>query len=264
MIRGAALGAAAAAATFMWSQQQHIAYAISSSRIEYELEPLRRKFDELRERWKRDEDGWRKMPARAWPPFQPKENKINMLRDILKECKDQTPYSDSCTVYEFDLATSLLFNNIDAKEALRTYSSLAKRGHSQAMVAAGVMLTGGLGIDRDEALGMRYLDDAVRAGDPQGLYEIGTLLYTGDILEENESAAFEYFERAASQGHTCAEFMVADCLLEGSGVNRDGARAIPLLYKAAEKGHRSARRRLLNIIQGNWVASDGWCPNTNS
>ena len=79
-------------------------------------------------------------------------------------------------------------------------------------------------------------------------------------MEENESAAFEYFERAASQGHTCAEFMVADCLLEGSGVSRDAARAIPLLYNAAEKGHRSARRRLQNIIDGTWAASDGWRP----
>ena len=200
------------------------------------------------------------MPARAWPPFQPKEDKIEMIRTILKECKEQTPYSDSCTSYEFDLATSLLFNNVSGTEALDMYTSLAKRGHSQAMVAVGVMLTGGIGVDRDETLGMRYLDDAVRAGDAQGFYEIGTLLFTGDIVEENESAAFEYFERAASQGHTCAEFMVADCLLEGSGVSRDAARAIPLLYNAAEKGHRSARRRLQNIIDGTWAASDGWRP----
>ena len=112
------------------------------------------------------------MPARAWPPFQPKEDKIEMIRTILKECKEQTPYSDSCTSYEFDLATSLLFNNVSGTEALEMYTSLANRGHSQAMVAVGVMLTGGIGVDRDETLGMQYLDDAVRAGDAQGFYEI--------------------------------------------------------------------------------------------
>ena len=32
------------------------------------------------------------------------------------------------------------------------------------------------------------------------------------------------------------------------------------LHNAAEKGHRSARRRLLNIIDGTWAASDGWRP----
>ena len=100
-----------------------------------------------------------KMPARAWPPFQPKEDKIEMIRTILKECKEQTPYSDSCTSYEFDLATSLLFNNVSGTEALDIHIT-RKRGHSQAMVAVGVMLTGGIGVDRDETLGMRYLDDA--------------------------------------------------------------------------------------------------------
>ena len=89
---------------------------------------------------------------------------------------------------------------------------------------------------------------------------VGTLHYTGDILPEDEAAAFVLFEKAAGQGHAGAQFMVADCLLEGAGCQRDGARTIPLLYSAAEQGHRTARRRLLNIMEGRWRAEDGWLP----
>ena len=229
--------------------------------VKEEIAKLRPFEDEFRSRWIADEEGWRKLPARAWPKYQPSNESVDSLGDLLTECKRQTPHSDECCFLEFSLATGLVFNSIDPERGLSIYRNLAKRGYTDAKVAAGVVLTGGLGVSRDETEGLNYLKRSVEDASPQGYYEMATLLFTGDVVEEDEKSAFDLFERAAELGHTGAEFMLADCLLEGAGCERDGARAVPLLYSAAEKGHRSARRRLLSMMDGRWCASsDGWCP----
>eukprot|EP00939_MAST-03C_sp_MAST-3C-sp1_P004297 g4297.t1 len=214
----------------------------------------------MRERWAADEDGWRKLPARAWPLYQPSVDKIEPLREMLKECKKQTPHSDACHWIEFSLATALVFNTMDPNEGLSIYRSLGDKGYQDAMTAAGIVMVGALGVERDEEGGLEYIVESCKRGNTQGIYEMATLMMLGDVVREDEAGAFRLFEKAAACGHTAAEYMVADCLLEGMGCGRDGARAIPLLFKSAEKGHRTARRQLLSIMDGKWTAADGWVP----
>lgn len=244
----------------MASAPNNVAFADASPTAAEQLDKLRDGEAEMRERWRKDEDGWRNLPARAWPKFQPKVDKIEMLRALLDECRKQTPHSSACTHYMFDLATALIFNHWDPEEGLELYRTLAEKGHLEAQVGAGVVLIGGLGVPEDAREGLALVRAACEAGSAQGQYEYATLLYTGEdgLVEEDVPAAFGKFDLAARQGHTCGEFMVADLLLEGEGCSRDAARAVPLLYLSAEKGHRSARRRLLDIMDGRWVAADGF------
>ena len=221
-------------------------------------------------RWERDEDGWRELPARAWPAVQPTEaemdqnifpaalaqgcyssNHTNSMEGNKK--KKETSLSPSCQELLFQIATTLVFYNVDPEAGLAQFRELAtKYGHVDSMVACGVVLVEGLGVKPRERQGLEWLQRAVAAGSSQACYELGTLYYTGvdGVLDEDAEKAFALFERAAAgMDHTAALYMMADCLSEGEGTERNLARAVPLFYAAAERGHRFARQRIRELLE---------------
>lgn len=164
----------------------------------------------------------------------------------------QKQSSDLCQSLLFNVATAMVFYNVDPVAGLQQYEALAKQGHADSMVACGVILTEGLGgIKNREQEGINWLQKAVSLGSTQALYELGTLLYTGidGILYEDPEGAYKLFERAADKGHVGATYMTADCLIEGEGTGMDVARAVPLLYQAADNGHRYARQRIRELLK---------------
>jgi TPR repeat protein len=239
-----------------------------SAGVHAELEKLRPGEAAMRQKWEEDENKWHLLPPRAWPPYYPAAEELDMLRARLADggCPPEAdiasaaaPLSEACVRRAFDLATCLTFNSIDAPAGVRTYRALAGDGGSprlpgdpESMVAVGVALLEGLGVLRDETDGLRWLRRGAAAGSAQGAYELGVAYYTG--LEEaglpcDERAAFRLFETAASHGHTGALFMLADCLIDGAGCEPDPARAVPLLHAAAERGHRLARAFLREWLE---------------
>jgi len=223
---------------------------------------LRRRTSVLR-RWERDEDGWRELPARAWPAFQPNEAQMAELRTVAlnRHCYDKNTKNDNmdveCQELLFQIATTLVFYNVDPAAGLKQFMELANQSsHSRvavdAMVACGVILVEGLGVPADEAAGIEWLERAAGIGSSsQACYELGTLYYTGidGVLDEAPERAFALFQRAANDNHTAALYMVADCLVEGEGVAVDVARAVPLFYQAADRGHRFARQRIREMLE---------------
>ncbi len=225
------------------------------SKLRRALDPYRTNEEAMRTRWERDEaERYRKLPARAWPEKQPDVDAIPGLQTALQNCGDSL--SSKCETTRFNLATALLFNNVDANRGITLYSELAKRGNIDGMTAVGIVKLEGLGIDSTPATereGISYLLSASARdsnGSAQAMYELGTALYTGvdGVLSENESTAFNFFSRAAARGHVGGKFMMADCLLNGIGTERDPAKAIPLLAKSAELGHRYARQRMRELF----------------
>mmetsp|Transcript_113 Transcript_113/g.253 ORF Transcript_113/g.253 Transcript_113/m.253 type:complete len:437 (+) Transcript_113:117-1427(+) len=268
-----------------------------------QLSRLRRMKDEMLRRWELDEEGWRKLPARAWPEHQPDADELEgILAQIQKlDCtarvlgtKTQENHDDNgdnennhesnhennnktrndnpglsrCTKLLFDMATSLVFCNIDPEAGFALYERLAKNGHADSMVACGIVLTEGLGVEPREREGFAWLEKAMESGtedcgnddddgsntaslsSAQASYELGTIYYTGidGIVEEDPEKAFALFERAAEQDHTAALYMVADCLVEGEGTERSVSKAVPLFYRAAERGHRYSRQRIRELL----------------
>jgi TPR repeat protein len=230
-----------------------------------ELSKLRAKEKEMMQRWEKDEDGWRELPARAWPAYQPNPEQlkgilaeITILHCDLHAKDDLSNYPNGgvsddvklCTDLLFDMATAFVFYNINPKAGLAQYEQLAERGHVDSMVASGIILVEGLGVPPREQEGLAWLEEAVQKGSAQAYYELGTVYYTGidGVVEEDAEKAFRLFERAAEQDHTAALYMVADCLAEGEGTEKSVARAIPLFYKAAERGHRFSRQRIRELL----------------
>jgi len=217
-----------------------------------QLDEIRKSEKEMLLRWERDEEGWRELPARAWPAYQPNPEQLKSIEAEAgkRKCFGKSVDSDLCTELLFNMATALVFYNIDAKRGFQQYEALAKKGHVDSMVACGIVLVEGLGIPPDEKTGIEWLQKAVARNSAQGCYELGTVLYTGidGIVEEDPEAAFEYFRRAAEQDHTGGMYMMADCLLEGEGTEKNVGRAVPLLYKAAERGHRYSRQKIRELL----------------
>lgn len=222
-----------------------------------QLSKIRAGEKEMLKRWEKDEDGWRDLPARAWPAYQPDEKQLKGIQvEVAKHnCADKklatgVPKNDLCQELLFNMATALVFYNLDPQTGFQQYEELAKQGHVDAMVACGVVLMEGLGIAPREEEGVEWLKKAVERGSTQACYELGTVFYTGidNVIEEDPEAAFRLFEMAAEQGHTAGMYMTADCLMEGEGTAKDVARAIPLLYRAAEKGHRYSRQRIREFL----------------
>lgn len=248
-----------------------------------EISKLRVMKDEMFRRWEQDEEGWRELPSRAWPEYQPNAqelegivseiqslgcnveavNKKNNAGDDKKE-DIETEDVAFCNKLLFDMATGLVFYNIDPGAGFAMYEKLAKQGHAPSMVACGIVLIDGLGVPTQEKEGFAWLEKAMEFADDadtnsdgslsmcsaQAMYELGTVYYTGidGVVEEDPEKAFALFERAAKLDHTAALYMVADCLVEGEGTERSVAKAVPLFYKAAERGHRYSRQRIRELL----------------
>jgi len=57
---------------------------------------------QLRTRWEKDEENWRKLPGRAWPERQPEVEEETELRKAVNiVCKDQT--SSTCLSVKFQV-----------------------------------------------------------------------------------------------------------------------------------------------------------------
>ena len=229
-----------------------------------ELNKLRSTEKDMLLRWERDEDGWRELPARAWPAYQPTPKQMKQIEKdaSVKGCdKNKTTTKggdnnnrDLCKELQFQIATTLVFYMIDAEKGLQQFESLAKSGHVDSMVACGIILLEGIGgIPIDSKKGMEWLEKAVAtssSSSPQAIYELGTVYYTGidGIVDENPKKAYELFCEAAKLQHVAGMYMCADCLVEGEGCKMDVAKAVPLFYQAAELGHRYSRQKIRELL----------------
>jgi len=225
------------------------------------LNKLRPNEAAMRAKWIEDEQGWHKLPPRAWPPIQPKANEVPALRAQLEAAKclpaGATMNTPECKQMIFHLASGLIFASVDPTEGFKLYQELGTLGDADAMVGTAICLLEGLGAEKDDSHGLSWLRQASKEGNAQADFELGTLLFTGGGgLQEDEEAAVALFQRAAEQQHESAMFMLADCLLEGVGCATDHAKAVPLLHAAAMKGHRGARQHLRQLLDGNWRGFD--------
>lgn len=236
-------------------------------RLPNELPELRKELDKLRPgeaqmraRWIKDEEGWHKLPARAWPARQPAFDEIPALRAVIeaRRCPPagSQPMPQECLAAIFDLASALVFNKLGAdseQEGFEAYRALGTAGHLDSIVATGVCMCEGLGTLTRDAEALEWLERACALGSAQSQFELGMLHYLGQNgLEEDEPRALEFFRQAAAQNHSAALFMLADGCITGSGCAKDEAKAIPLLMAAAEQGHRGARQYVRQLLQDEW------------
>ncbi|CAE8651984.1 unnamed protein product, partial [Polarella glacialis] len=135
------------------------------------LAPLRPGDAEMRARWVKEEEGWHRLPPRAWPEVRPKADEIPGIREQIELQRCPSPgsarLSPTCAKLTFDLASALVFAGVDPPAGVALYRGLASVRDLDGMVAAAVVLLEGLGVERDEEEGVRLLRDASHRGSAQ-------------------------------------------------------------------------------------------------
>jgi TPR repeat protein len=98
------------------------------------------------------------------------------------------------------------------------------------------MYARGLGVERDNAMAMKWYRRAAAQGDAEGQYHLGLALRRGLDGGEDPEASAEWLRKAAEQGHSLAQARLGTCYEDGSGVPRDLARAYAWFDVAATGG----------------------------
>jgi len=256
----APIACAAAAASFGIARCEPRRLPSELPELRKELDKLRPGEAEMRAQWIKDEEGWRKLPARAWPARQPAFDEIPALRAVLeaRRCPPagSKPMPKECLTAIFDLASALVFNKLgeeSEREGYEAYRALGTAGDLDSIVATGVCLCEGLGTPTKDAEGVEWLERACALGSAQSQFELGMLHYLGQNgVEEDEPRALQFFGKAAAQNHSASLFMLADAYITGSGCAVNEAKAVPLLMAAAEQGHRGARQYVRQMLQDEW------------
>ncbi|MDT2021424.1 tetratricopeptide repeat protein [Methylocella sp. CPCC 101449] len=137
----------------------------------------------------------------------------------------------------------------DYARALDLWGPLAHAGVARAQNNIGACFAEGLGVERDDALALKWLTLSADAGDPVGRRNLAALYFKGqDSLGQGIEADFdraaELYRLAAEAGDGPAQDMLSWMLLEGETIALDPVEARRWALAAAEQGVAASMTRL--------------------
>jgi TPR repeat protein len=147
----------------------------------------------------------------------------------------------------YDQGVAVLRTNLTSaatEEALILFRSAAEKGNPSAQHALGAAYLGGLGVKKDVALGLAWLEKSAAQKNPEALFKLASLRARGIELPRDDAKAAELARAAAEQGHVEAEYNLASLYATGQGVPKDMKEAARWYQKAAEAGHPTAESNL--------------------
>lgn len=132
----------------------------------------------------------------------------------------------------------------DYVAALAIWGPLAHRGVARAANNVGACFMGGLGVEVDQALAVRWLTAAAEAGDPAGQRNLASAYLQGKGIGQSDELALRWYREAASLGDAQAQDMASWMLLERDDAHLHLAEAHRLAQAAADAGIASAMTRM--------------------
>ena len=127
--------------------------------------------------------------------------------------------------------------------ALALWGPLAHAGVGRAQNNIGACFAEGLGVERDPALALRWLNLSAEGGDPVGQRNLAALHFKGESVEQSDAEAMRLYRLAAEQGDAPAQDMLSWMLLEGADP-ADRIEALRWAQAAAEAGIATSMTRL--------------------
>lgn len=131
----------------------------------------------------------------------------------------------------------------------------AKEGVVDAQALLGQILLEGRGIERDEALALRWFQIAAKGGHLMARNMTGRCLEHGWGCAADEAAAAREYRLAAEAGLDWAQYNYANLLATGRGIAEDQQQALSLYRQAAEQGHAKS----MNLL-GRYLEDGQCCP----
>lgn len=144
---------------------------------------------------------------------------------------------------------------VDVKKAAEWYLWAARVGHERAMAHAAYAYGTGRGLERNEAIALKWLEGVNEGRRRSTLLEIGWALVLGTEESKDMLAALRFFERAA-QLKPSAVYQVALDLEKGTRGVQDREAAGHLIRVAAERGDSGAAAHLANALSGSGDIED--------
>lgn len=129
----------------------------------------------------------------------------------------------------------------------------AREGILDAQALLGQILLDGQGIERDQALALRWFRIAAEGGHVMARNMLGRCLEHGWGCEANATAAAREYRQAAEAGLDWGLYNYANLLATGRGVPQDHSRALACYRRAAELGHAKSMNLLGRYLE------DGRC-----
>lgn len=114
-------------------------------------------------------------------------------------------------------------------------------GDADAQYFRGFNLVNGINIEKNEAAGVRLLEQAHVQGHKSAAVELAACYYYGDGVERNYDTAYRLLRENQTSTNKKAQFLLGRCYYHGLGTAQDYDRAFRHFKRAAELGHGAAK-----------------------
>ena len=137
-----------------------------------------------------------------------------------------------------------LYERTDFAQAYPIYEQLAREGDPNCQVMVGLMLYGGNGVLKDEALALEWFRKAASLGSAKGAFYYGRAA----AIAKNYPEALRFFNQAAQKDYSPAILWLGLVHIRGYGVPVDLAKGLTCLRRAAALGNFYAQRELAVLM----------------
>lgn len=175
---------------------------------------------------------------------------IKQASGDLKKMADEGDAESQSSYGEF--LESGKIGNSDLAEAVHYYKLSADQKCASGLLNYGRALIQGIGIKKDEKLGLHYVNAA--AGQDYGPAQLflGNLYFDGtDHIKKNHIMSARYFKLAADKGIKSAQNSIAFMLLNGDGIDKNEEQAMEYLKKSAEQGDAQGQANYAKALAEN-------------
>ena len=136
------------------------------------------------------------------------------------------------------------YQNEQYDTALKSFTTLADKGHPDALYNLGMMYFGGKGCEKDYSKAVHYYEQAAGQGHAAACYSLGLMYYGGFGVEKNLCKALQLIEQAADTGIVSAQKTCGDMYMKGVGTKVDLDKARKWFTLASEQGDEEAKQYL--------------------
>lgn len=144
----------------------------------------------------------------------------------------------------------------DFARSLQAFTSAAKAGNAEAMMALGTQYEFGLGVPSDTSKALQWYEKSADAGEAEAWTYLGMLYFLGKGVKQDYTQARHYFEKSAAIDPMAVTYLGL-IYGNGSGVTQDLTHAHELYEKAAASGYALALLMMgNNYLYGNGVPQD--------
>jgi TPR repeat protein len=146
---------------------------------------------------------------------------------------------------------------VSPEQELAALTRKAEAGDAEAQFKLGVMHDRGVGVPKNVAKAIEWIQKAAVQGNTEAQHNLGLMYYEGTAVTKDPLKSLEWFQKAADKGYPPAQFRLGLIYKKGEGVKADIGKAVELWEKAAVQGYANAQFALgLNYFLGEAGSKD--------